>query len=80
MQKILKDCVILGGLMLVCGGAAFAQAQTEAGKTTMEDCGQVAALQQSVKEKETQLRDWAELTRYRKARGFSRRFDHRRMG
>jgi lysophospholipase L1-like esterase len=67
MRNVLALYGVFAGLMMACVNGAFAQAQTEAEKTATEDCGQVAALQRKIRENETQLRDWANLARYREA-------------
>lgn len=67
MRNILALNAAFAGILLACVPGVFAQAQSEAGKTTTEDCGQVPALQERIRENETQLQDWANLTRYREA-------------
>ena len=67
MRNFMVVYGVFAGLTLACVNSAFAQAQADAGKTTAGDCGQVAALPERIKENETELRDWANLARYREA-------------
>ena len=67
MRNGLTLIAILASALVFGAPAAFAQQQADTEKTVARGCGDVAALQEKLKEDETELQDWANLTRYRES-------------
>src|SRR5258708_35305703 len=67
----MKSGCKLGGrlvaVVVVCGNAFFAQAQTQAPSITAGDCAELAEAKARLEAQQKRLNDWPDLARYREA-------------